>query len=74
MKQLIDNGADLTKFPENGNSSLISQVLLNSSLEILKYLLIDKKLPSPVYGVVHNEGTPNEKKLRFGNLFLKVKK
>ena len=70
MKLLIDNGADLTKFPRNGNNSLISQALINSRLDILKYLLIDKKLPIPDYGVIRNEGTPNEKKITLRQLIL----
>jgi hypothetical protein len=70
MKLLIDNGADLTKFPKNGPESLICQAVLNTRLDILRYLLIDKKLPIPDYCVIRDGRTANEKKIGLRQLIL----
>ncbi|MGH2646044.1 MAG: hypothetical protein ACRDE8_00690, partial [Ginsengibacter sp.] len=41
---------------------------INTQLDILRYLLIDKKLPIPDYCVIRNEGSSKEKKITLRQL------
>lgn len=68
VKILVDNGADLNVYPKNGFESLITQANFNSQLDILKYFLIEKKVPIPDYCVLRNEGTPDEEKITLTQL------
>jgi len=63
VKVLVDNGARLDVYPVNGEGSILSEATYNPRLDILRYLLIDKKVPIPDYCVVQEENTPHERKM-----------
>ncbi len=50
---LVDNGANLTSYPSN-EGSLVCAALLTDKLDIVKYLLLDKKLPTPWFVASRN--------------------
>ena len=63
VKVLFENGVKLEFYPKNGSNSIISRALLNPRLDILKYLLIDKKVAIPDYVEIQSEGTREEHKI-----------
>jgi len=68
LKLLINNGADLNSYPKNGEQSLISRAEINPKLDIMRYLLMEKKVPIPDYCVIRYPGTQNEKKITLRQL------
>jgi len=68
IKLLVEKGAKLNIYPVNGEGSIITEATLNPRLDILRYLLIDKRVPIPDYCVVREEGTPHERKISLRNL------
>jgi hypothetical protein len=60
---LINNGARLDDYPINGEGSLIYRATVNSKPDILRYLLIDKKMPIPDYCVIQAQETSHERKV-----------
>ncbi len=62
VQTLVDNGANLTGYPSN-EGSLVCAALLTDKLDIIKYLLLDKKLPVPEYCVIREQGSKFEKKV-----------
>jgi len=62
VRTLIDNGADLTGYPSN-EGSLVCAALLTDKLDVVKYLLLVKKLPVPEYCVIREQGSKFEKKI-----------
>ena len=56
VKILVNNGADLNAYPKNGFESLITRASFNGQLDILKYFLLEKKVPIPDYCVLRQKG------------------
>jgi len=62
VEVLGENGADLNGYGANEHA-LLSTAILTTKLEIVKYLMIEKKAPIPDYVVVRQLGTKYEKKM-----------
>ncbi len=62
VKLLVDNGADITIYKGN-EGSLITYTILGKNLDMVKYFLIEKKIPVPEYCVIRQEGNPSERKM-----------
>lgn len=69
VKILVDNGARLDSYPINGESSLIYFAINNSKLDILEYLLIEKKVPVPDY-VTIDKYTPEKSKVNLRQMIV----
>ncbi len=70
--ELVNNGARLDTYPVTGSGSLLYQAAVCSSeLDILKYLLIDKKIETPYYIEIRDEGKPTERKFTLKELVVK---
>ena len=63
VKILLEHGAKLDNYRRDGEKSIIYASLFNDELDILKYLLIDKKVPIPSYCYIEQQGTIFEKKI-----------
>jgi ankyrin repeat protein len=70
VRILIDNGARLDTYPKDGEYSLISTATGNKDIDILRYLLIEKKVAIPYYVVIRQKGTPHEEKISLRQLIL----
>jgi uncharacterized protein len=68
VKALVDNGVNLGIY-KNENSPL-SFAVLASKLDIVKYLMIEKKMPVPDYVFIRNLGTAKEKKLSVRDILM----
>lgn len=62
VKLLVDNGADITVYKGN-EGSLNTYSILGKKLDMLKYFLIENKVPVPEHCVIRQEGNPSEKKM-----------
>jgi len=72
VKLLVNSGARLDTYPATGSKSLLYQaVVLSPRLDVLKYLLIDKKIEVPQYIDIHDEGEPSERKITLREEILK---
>jgi ankyrin repeat protein len=70
VKLLIDNGAKLDAQPKKGVGSLLFLASAATQLDILRYLLIEKKIPVPEYLFIRNEGDPNAKEMTLRQLLM----
>jgi ankyrin repeat protein len=62
VKILVEHGASLVNYGKN-DSAILSKATIAGNLEILKYLMIDKKAPIPDYVVIRQPGTRNARKM-----------
>ncbi len=72
VKILIDHGANLNMYPINGLNSLITLAVIPGRLNILEYLLIDKKMQIPEYCVIRENGNQPPKKLTITDLLNEI--
>ena len=67
VKVLVENGASLTSSGPDEHA-ILSTAALSGKLDILKYLMIDKKAPIPEYCVIRQAGSIYERKLTISDL------
>lgn len=67
VKILIENGADTSRYPKDGENSLVS-IALATNLPVVKYFLEEAGFPIPTYAVIRDSGTAYEKKLTVSDL------
>jgi len=67
VKALVENGADLSVYPNN-NRSIITTAFLGDNLDIVKYLLIKKNVPVPDYCLIRQSGGKYERKMTLTDL------
>jgi len=68
VRVLVENGASLTKYGDN-EDAILSTAVLSSNLDIVKYLMIEKKAPIPDYVVTRQPGNTHEKKMTITDLY-----
>ena len=68
---LIENGADL-QIDSLNDKSLVSLALTVEKLDIVKYLLIEKKLPIPEYCVIRQPGGKDGRKMTMTEILQEV--
>ena len=62
VKVLVEHGANLQACGKNENA-ILSTAVLSGKLDIVKYLLIEKKAPIPDYVIIRQPGTSHERKM-----------
>jgi len=67
VKLIVEYGANLTYFG-GYEHSILSTAALAEKWDIVKYLLIEKKVPVPDYVVVRQPGTRSEKKITLADI------
>jgi len=67
VKILIENGAETSIYPKNGENSLVV-LALGNNLPVVKYFLLERQFPIPTYAVIRDSGTINERKLTVTDL------
>ena len=67
VKVLVENGANLNAYEKNEHA-ILSTAVLSGKLDIVKYLMIDKKAPIPGYVIIRQPGTKGERKMTITDL------
>ncbi len=70
VQLLVEKGTRLDIYPKNGKNSILCTAIFNPRLDILRYLLIDKKASIPDYCYIRDEGKPNQKIITLRDLIL----
>jgi ankyrin repeat protein len=67
VKLIVEHGANLTNYGGNEHS-ILSTAALAERWDIVKYLLIEKKVPVPDYVVVRQPGNRSERKITLADI------
>jgi hypothetical protein len=67
VKVLVEHGANLDAYEKNEHA-ILSTAVLSGKLDIVKYLMIDKKAPIPDYVIIRQPGTKDERKMTISDL------
>ena len=67
VKVLVEHGINLDAYGKN-SESILSSAVLSEKLDILKYLMIEKKAPIPDYVVKREPGTRYEREMTISDL------
>jgi hypothetical protein len=70
VKLLFGAGVKLDYYPKDGNGSIITISCINPKLDIMRYLLIEKKAPIPEYAVIREKGAINEREISLRELIM----
>ncbi len=67
VKVLVEHGANLNGYGNN-SEAILSSAVLSGNLDIIKYLMIDKKAPIPDYVVIRQPGTGHERQMTISDI------
>jgi Ankyrin repeats (3 copies) len=67
VKLLVEHGASLDQYGKN-SEAILSTAVLSGKLDIIQYLMIDKKAPIPDYVTIRQPGNKNEKKITISDI------
>jgi ankyrin repeat protein len=67
VKVLVEHGSSLDVYGEN-EAAILSTAVLSGKLDIVKYLMINRKASIPEFVVIRQPGTKSEKKMTISDL------